>query len=209
MPPVAEVPEHLVQDLSSDDNSIAAIVILGSDSEERTVIISSRPNLSHRVTQGLSEDMLSHLIERLMKSIYSPTSGDPSHASKTPSKSTIRKTPLHLSSQSIDCAVVGNGLGTLVSSVGTLVIVQPRAFSSKSGIKSEGAGESSNSTVINIYKSLLSLQSHRSRWSELKSVDLSTFPYEKLNYLPTKYNGNIIFELPPLPTFRGGGTTML
>ena len=59
--------------------------------------------------------------------------------------------------------------------------------------------------MISIYDSLLSLRSHRSRRSELKSVDLATFPHQKLNYLPTKYNENIVFELPPLSTVKGGG----
>ena len=157
MPPVAEVPEHSVQELSSDDNSIAATMILGSDSEERTVIISSGPDLSHGVTQRLSEDMPSHSIERLMKSTFSPTSGEPSHASETPSRRTIRKSPLHSTSESVDCVVGGNGLGTPVSSVGTPVIVQPQHFSYESGIKYEGVGEGSDSTVISIYDSLLSL----------------------------------------------------
>ena len=209
MPTVAEVPEHSVQELSSDDNSIAATVILGSDSEERTVIISSGPDLSHGVTQRLSEDAPSHSIERLLKSTYSPTSSEPSHASETPSRRTIRKSPLHSTSESVDCAVGGNGLGTPVSSVGTPVVVQPRHLSYESGIKYEGVGEGSDSTVISIYDSLLSLQSHRPGRSELKTVDLSTFPHEKLNYLPTKYNGDIIFELPPLPTMKGGGAAML
>ena len=55
----------------------------------------------------------------------------------------------------------------------------------------------------------MSLRSYRLGRSELKSVDLSTFPHEKLNYLPTKYNEDIIFELPPLPTVKGGGAAML
>ena len=80
MPPVAEVPEHSVQELSSDDNSIAATVILGSESEEQTIIILSGPDVSHGVTQSLSEDTPSHSIECLMKSNYSPTSGERSQA---------------------------------------------------------------------------------------------------------------------------------
>ena len=63
--------------------------------------------------------------------------------------------------------------------------------------------------MISIYDSLLSLRSHQSGRSELKSVDLATFPHQKLNYLPTKYNGNIVFELPPLSTVKSGGATML
>ena len=209
MPPVAEVPEHSVQDLSLDDNSVAATVILDSDSEEQTVIILLGPDLSNGVTQRLSEDTPSHSIERLMKSTYSPTLGEPSHASETPSRRTIRKSPLHSTSELVDCTVGGNGLGTLVSSVGTPVVVQPQHFSYESGIKYEGVGEGSDSTVISIYDSLLSLRSHRPGRSELKTVDLSKFPHEKLNYLPTKYNGDIIFELPPLPTVKGGGAAML
>ena len=209
MPPVAEVPEHSIQELSSNDNSIAAIVILGSDSEERSVIISSGQDLSHGVTQRLSEDTPSHSIEHLMKSTYSSTLGEPSHASKTPSRKTIRKSPLHSTSESVDCAAGGNGLGTPVSSVGTPIVVQPRHFSNESGIKYEGVGEGSDSNVISIYDSLLSLRSHRPGCSELKIVDLSTFLHEKLNYLPIKYNGDIIFELPPSPTVKDGGATML
>ena len=51
MPLVAEVPKHSVEELSSDDNSIAATVILGTKSEERTIIISSGPDVSHGVTK--------------------------------------------------------------------------------------------------------------------------------------------------------------
>ena len=58
--------------------------------------------------------------------------------------------------------------------------------------------DSSRYLVISIYNSLLSLRSHRSGRNELKNVDLAAFPHQKLNYLPTKYNGNIVFELPAL-----------
>ena len=135
-------------------------MILGSDSEERTVIISSRPDLSHGVNQGLLEDVPYHLIERLMKSPYSLTSSDPSHVSETPSRSTIQKTPLYSLSHLVDCDIFGNGLCILVLSAGTPDTVQPRALSFGSGIKSQGDGKSSASAVISIYESLLSLQSH-------------------------------------------------
>ena len=32
-------------------------------------------------------------------------------------------------------------------------------------------------------------------WSELKNVDLVGFLHQRLNYLPTKFNRNIIYEL--------------
>ena len=41
LPPIAEVPKQLVEEISSDGNSVAATVLLDSDSETRTVIISS------------------------------------------------------------------------------------------------------------------------------------------------------------------------
>ena len=108
------------------------------------------------MNRGLLEDVSYHLIERLMKSPYSSTFGDPNHASKMPSRSTIWKTPLYSLSQSADCDIFSNGLCTLVSSVETPGTVQPQALLSRSGIKSEGAGESSDSAVISIYESLLS-----------------------------------------------------
>ena len=116
---------------------------------------------------------------------------------------------MHSPSKSVDYAVGGNGLGTPVSSAGTPVIVQPRHFSYEREIKSEGVREGNDSTIISIYDSLLSLRGHQPGRSELKSIDLSTFPHEKLNYLLTKYNGDIIFELPPLPTMKDGGAAML
>ena len=41
MPFVVEVPEHSVEELSLDDNSNTAIVVLDYDSEEQTILISS------------------------------------------------------------------------------------------------------------------------------------------------------------------------
>jgi hypothetical protein len=32
----------------------------------------------------------------------------------------------------------------------------------------------------------------------LKTIDLSSFPYTKVKYLPCQYNGNSIFELPSI-----------
>ena len=41
LPTVAELPEHSVEELSSDDDSNAVTVLLDSDSKTQTVIISS------------------------------------------------------------------------------------------------------------------------------------------------------------------------
>ena len=76
----------------------------------------------------------------------------------------------------------------------------------RKGLHSAGC---SNSPVPSIYDSLLNLGSHRAGRSELKNVDLASFSHQKVNYLPTRYNGDIVFELPPLPNVKGGGAAML
>ena len=100
-------------------------------------------------------------------------------------------------------------MSNLVSSSETQTRILSSAQSSGSDGQTRPLGDSSSYPVISIYDSLLSLWSHRSRRSELKSVDLATFPHQKLNYLPTKYNGNIVFEFPPLSTMKSGRAAML
>ena len=74
------------------------------------------------------------------------------------------------------------------------------------GIHSAGC---SNSSVLSIYDSLLNLGSQRAGRSELKNVDLASFFHQKVNYLLTRYNEDIVFELPLLPNVKGGRATML
>ena len=87
--------------------------------------------------------------------------------------------------------MVDHGLSTPISSVGTPISLQSQTRFTGSGYKDQGVGETRNSAVVRIFDSLLTLRSHRASWSELKNVDFSTFPRQKLNYLPTKFNGNI------------------
>ena len=131
------------------------------------------------------------------------------HASETLSRSAISKSFSNDSPQYVGYDVYGNYLSNPVSSSETRTGILSSAHSSGSNGQTRPLGDSSSYTMISIYDSLLSLWSHRSRQSEFKSVDLATFPHQKLNYLPTKYNGNIVFELPPLSTVKGGGGAML
>ena len=43
----------------------------------------------------------------------------------------------------------------------------------------------------------------------MKSVDLSSFVYEAVKHLPTEFNGNQVFELPPLIVVKEGGLSRL
>ena len=66
-----------------------------------------------------------------------------------------------------------------------------------------------SSLQLSIYECMFSFHSHRVGQSDLKNVDLAAFPHQKINYLPSKFNGNAVFELPPLLCIKGDGTAML
>ena len=76
----------------------------------------------------------------------------------------------------------------------------------RKGLNSAGC---SNSSVLSIYDNLLNLGSHQGCRSELKNVDLASFSHQKVNYFLTRYNGDIVFELPFFPNVKGGGAAML
>ena len=206
LPTIAELPEHSVEELSSDDDSNAATVLLDSYSETRTVIISSQEEGSHENVVAEGSD---NCIDRLLGSLPSLTPTETTHASETPSRSAIPKSFSNDSPQSVGCNVFGNYLNNPVSSSETQTQILPSAQSPRSDGQTHPFGDNSSYPVISIYDSLLSLRSHRSGRNKLKNVDLATFPHQKLNYLPTKYNGNIVFELPPLSTVKSGGAAML
>ena len=206
LPTVAKLPEHSVEELSSDDDSNAATVLLDSDLETRTVIISSQEEDSH---EEVIADDIGNFIERPLNSLPSLTPTRTTHASETPSRTAIPNSFSNDSPQSVGCDAYGNYLSNPVSSSETRTRILSSHQSSGSDGQTCPLGDSSSCPVISIYDSLLSLRSHRSGRSELKSVDLATFPHQKLNYLPAKYNGNIVFELPPLSTVKSGGAAML
>ena len=51
---------------------------------------------------------------------------------------------------------------------------------------------------------LLGINHNKSNRSVLKTTDLSTFKHEVVKFLPVEYNGDSIFELPPLAIVKGG-----
>ena len=57
----------------------------------------------------------------------------------------------------------------------------------------------SNASLVEekrIHEALIALGNQKMTQSELKSANLASFPHRKLKYLPTEYNGNVVFELP-------------
>ena len=70
LPTVAEVAEHSVEELSSDNDSNAAIILLDSDSETQIVIISSQQEDCHETV--IAEDS-GNCIERPLSSLPSLT----------------------------------------------------------------------------------------------------------------------------------------
>ena len=56
---------------------------------------------------------------------------------------------------------------------------------------------------------LLGMGYSKANRSVLKTIDLSTFKHEVVKYLPVEYNGDCIFELPPLVVVKEGGLSRL
>ena len=81
LPPIVEVLEQSVEELSLDDNSNAMIVLLDSDSEMQIVIISSPEEGSCGVNQPILTHKRQLSIERSLISQPSLTSIDPTHYS--------------------------------------------------------------------------------------------------------------------------------
>ena len=113
LPTVAELPEHSVEELSSDDDSNAATVLLDSNSETRTIIISSQEEDSHEevVAEGSG-----NCIERPLNLLPSLTPTQTIHASETPSRTAIPNSFSNDSPQSVGCDAYGNYLINLISS---------------------------------------------------------------------------------------------
>ena len=72
---------------------------------------------------------------------------------------------------------------------------------------------SSNLPVTGANKSIMDLLllmgCSKSGMSILKTADLSTFKHEVVKFLPVEYNGNCIFELPPVVVVKEGGLCRL
>ena len=205
---VAEVPEQSVEEISLDGSSVAVTMLLDSNSETRTLIISSQQSRDPRDNDANSGDALHGT---LCPSCRKPSASSivPTHASETPSKKSMPRSPMYTSSESIGCKVFMRGVSSPRSSSETLCGQQSLAMSNGIAGKALHSAGCSNSLVLSIYDNLLNLGSHRACQCELKNVDLASFSHQKVNYLPTRYNGDIVFELPPLPNVKGGGAAML
>ena len=209
LPPIAEVPEQLVEEISLDNSSVATTVLLDSDSETRTLIISSQQNCDLRDNSASSDDGLQGTLYPPFSFQPSASSTVPTHASETSSKKSMPRSPMYTSSESIGCKVFMRGVSSPRSNSETLGGQRSLAMSSGIARKALHYAGCLNSSMLSIYDSLLNLGSHRAGRSELKNVDLASFSHQKVNYLPTRYNGDIVFELPPLPNVKGGGAAML
>ena len=209
LPHVAEVPEQSVEEISSDGSSVATTVLLDSNSETRTVIISSQRNPSPRNSGGNSGDGFEGAFYPGISRQPSSTSTVPTHSSETPSKKSLPQSPVYTTSESLGYKPFMRGVRSPRSSSETLGGHRSLAVSRMIAGKGFHSGGCSDSSVPSIYDSLLNLGSHRAGRSELKNVDLASFSHQMVNYLPTRYNGDIVFELPPLPNVKGGGAAML
>ena len=58
-------------------------------------------------------------------------------------------------------------------------------------------------------KLLLSMGGKPFARSILKSADLSSLKHEVVDFLPVEFNGDLIFELPPLASIKEGGVCRL
>ena len=198
LPSVPKAPERSIEELSSDNSSDAAPILLESDTETRTIILSSHLKSTTKVTR--SED------HSVLPSRLSNSSSVPTHASETPSRTTILKSPRTSSPVSGGCQRGIQDIGTPVSSLRKGKFLASTPSSSVNKVMSVPAFDSSSQ--LSIYECILSLRSHRGGRNDLKNVDLASFPHQKVNYLPSKFNGNTVFELPPLPCIKGGGAAM-
>ena len=148
LPTVAELPEHSVEELSSDDDSNAGTVLLDSDSETRTVIISSQEEDSYE--KVVAEDS-GNCIDRPLNSLPSLTPTETTHASETPSRSAIPRSFSNDSPQFVGCDIYGNYLNNPVSSSETRTRILSSAQSSGSDGQTRPFGDSSSYPIISIF----------------------------------------------------------
>ena len=71
---------------------------------------------------------------------------------------------------------------------------------------SDGPSEGTSKRIMQL---LLRMGCNKSTRSVLKTYDLSAFKHEVVKYLPVKYNGDCLFELPPGAIVKEGGLSRL
>ena len=95
-------------------------MLLDSDSETRTLIISSQRNRDPRDSRGSSGDGLEGAFYPAFSRQPSSTSTVPTHASETPSKKSMPQSPIYTSSESVGYKVFMRGVSNPRSSSETL-----------------------------------------------------------------------------------------
>ena len=102
-------------------------------------------------------------------------------------------------------------LETPLKDFGSLSVSRSTAQSKLLGLYS--MQQSSDGPLEGISKSimllLLYMGRNKSSTSVLKTSDLSAFKHEVVNYFPVEYNGDCIFELPPVAIVKEGGLSRL
>ena len=96
MSPLPSVPEALkrsMEELSSDDNSNATTIVLESDMETRTVILSSHLESATEVIRPATFDCTRIRDHNILPLRQSNSSSLPTHASETLSRTTVLKSP--------------------------------------------------------------------------------------------------------------------
>ena len=61
------------------------------------------------------------------------------------------------------------------------------------------------SSDICIYDLIVAMGNKGNAKSEFRAADLGSFEHKNVKYLPSQFNGNAIFELPPLQAPKLGG----
>jgi hypothetical protein len=117
-----------------------------------------------------------------------------------PSTSRLDKSPVTSPSDSF---VVSETPSCTLAGYSILMSKSPSP--SFSGLKSTSAaflglqstdGDATQTSSTSIYNIVVAIGGHPTAKSTLRSTDLQSFPHHKIKYLPSQYNGNVIFELP-------------
>ena len=140
--------------------------------------------------------------------------------SKSTANNTANQLESHVDIPSSECipetvSTIGGGTGanqsprvseTPLREFGSLSVSTCTPQSKPVGVTSIHA--SSNPPALDANKSIMDLlllmESSKSGRSILKIADLSTFKHKVVKFLPVEYNGNCIFELPPVAVVKEG-----
>ena len=132
-----------MEELSSDDNSNAAIVVLESDTKTKTIILSSHLESATEVIGPATFDCIRIRDHNILPSLQSNSSSLPTHGSETPSRTTILKSPPTSSLHSDGCQQGLHGIQTPLSSLRKEKLPESMPTSSANDVVSVPASDSS------------------------------------------------------------------